>query len=68
MSKFRTKLNVSEELCDKCSKPMTVEEPGITIKTSFIENGKVEIWAHIECLQQMLYKARKEHLNAVRSL
>jgi len=65
MSYLRGSLNTSGEVCDKCSKPMTEDEPGIDLDSYTQEGGKARIWAHIECLQKLLFKVRKEHIGQV---
>lgn len=49
------------EGCSKCGKPMDADDNPAVLMEYTDENGKQEIWAHIECIQQLLFKARKNH-------
>jgi hypothetical protein len=53
---FRSDLDVSGELCDKCRKPMNPERPGVVIWTSCQELGRQMVWLHIDCLQKIIRK------------
>jgi len=59
---FKSHLNISAEDCDKCHKPMSTDRPGIYLYASSQE-GRQQIWIHIDCLQKAIRKAEKEAIH-----
>ena len=60
---FRSALDVSGEVCDKCGKPMNPENPGVYLYANSREAPRQQVWIHIDELQKAIRKAEKEAIH-----
>lgn len=55
----------TDDPCDKCKKPMTKENQGVTLWQSSRGNNRNVIVLHYKCLDRLIHKAQAETAPAV---
>ena len=66
MAYLKAQLFSGSERCSRCNEPMDkADNPGIIITEFTRENGRVQIWVHIECIQQLLFDVRRKNAVAL---
>lgn len=56
---------MSGDACDKCGKPLSEDDPGLHLREHRRGENMHVMILHVECLQQVLFAARKEHITKV---